>query len=219
MKSNREITYALDLRKSRRDSDPQRSGCSPEPVGTNDAIPRIARLVALAMRFEDLVRERQIKDYAAIARAGHVTRARLTQIMRLRDLAPDIQERLLFMPRVKRVNERNLRPVTSRIDWAEQRAMFEKLCGIDLTVAPQRSDECPDRGESRGKGAHIDDHRNETSQPADRRRNSRTGRAPRAPQRPGEKGNQEENARARGAEKHQRRETQAEGKVRREARG
>jgi len=51
----------------------------------------------------------------------------MTQIMKLLDLAPDIQERVLFLPPIRGLNERNLRPVASRIDWNEQRRLFRKL--------------------------------------------------------------------------------------------
>src|ERR1035441_2626392 len=43
------------------------------------------------------------------------------------DRAPDIQEQVLFLPLIKGLNERNLRPITSRIDWDEQRRMFQKI--------------------------------------------------------------------------------------------
>lgn len=46
--------------------------------------------MALAIRFEGLVREETVRDYAELARRGHVTRGRMTQIMKLLDLAPDI---------------------------------------------------------------------------------------------------------------------------------
>ena len=59
-----------------------------------------------------------------------MTRARLTQIMKLLDLAPDIQEQILFSPLIKGLNERNLRPVVRRIDWREQRRMFRKICEL-----------------------------------------------------------------------------------------
>ena len=62
------------------------------------SIPRIARLMALAIRFDGLVREETIQDYAELARLGRVTRARMTQIMKLLFLAPDIQEQILFLP-------------------------------------------------------------------------------------------------------------------------
>ena len=51
----------------------------------------------------------------------------MTQIMKLLDLAPDIQEQILFLPPVKGLNERNLRRVVSTVGWREQRRMFQKL--------------------------------------------------------------------------------------------
>ncbi|MCF7960464.1 MAG: hypothetical protein K9M08_06940 [Pirellula sp.] len=61
-----------------------------------ERIPRISRYMALAIHFEDLIRQGVVTDYADLARLGHVTRARVTQIMNLRLLAPEIQEELLF---------------------------------------------------------------------------------------------------------------------------
>ena len=83
--------------------------------------------MALAIRFEGLLRDETIRDYAELARLGRVTRARMTQIMKLLHLAPDIQEQILFLPRIKGLNERNLRFIVSRIDWDEQRRMFGKF--------------------------------------------------------------------------------------------
>jgi hypothetical protein len=65
-----------------------------------------------------------------MARLGRVTRARMTQIMKLLNLASDIQEQILFLPRLKGLNERNLRPIVSRIDWSEQRRMFQKIVSV-----------------------------------------------------------------------------------------
>ena len=75
-----------------------------------------------------MLRDKAIQDYAELARLGGVTRARTTQIMKLRHLAPDIQEQILFLAPVRGLNERNLRPVVSRIDWREQRRLFQKIC-------------------------------------------------------------------------------------------
>src|SRR5690349_5256831 len=69
---------------------------------------RIACLLALAHRFEELVRSGTVKDYAELARLGHITRARVSQIINLLNLAPEIQEylqrrvalRRLVQPRV-----------------------------------------------------------------------------------------------------------------------
>ena len=90
-------------------------------------IPRIARLMALAIRFDGLLRNETIRDYAELARLGRVTRARMTQIMKLLYLAPDIEEQILFLPPLKGLNERNLRAIVREIDWNEQRRMFQEI--------------------------------------------------------------------------------------------
>jgi hypothetical protein len=54
-------------------------------------------------------------------------RGRMTQIMKLLHLAPDIQEQILFLPVTKGFNERNLRPIVRLIDWDEQRTLFRKM--------------------------------------------------------------------------------------------
>lgn len=90
-------------------------------------VPRLARLMALAIRIEDRVRTGQLRDFAHAAELGHVTRARLTQIMDLTLLAPDIQEEILFMEPVRgvrdAVSERLVRPIAKEPDWRCQRAM------------------------------------------------------------------------------------------------
>ena len=64
-------------------------------------------------------------------RRGHVTRARITQIMALLNLASDIQEGILFLPRAVRgcepITERDVRPVAALLDWLAQRATWRKL--------------------------------------------------------------------------------------------
>jgi hypothetical protein len=51
-------------------------------------------------------------------------------IMKLRHLAPDIQEQILFLPPIKGLSERNLRSIVSRVDWHEQRRLFQKICKL-----------------------------------------------------------------------------------------
>ena len=134
MSGSKRITYAVDFRvrgpghadNKMLFSHHQRSNS--EPVGR--AIPRIARLMALAIRFDGLLRAEEFRDYAELARLGRVTRARMTQIMKLLNLAPDIQEQILFLPILKGLNERNLRSIVSKIDWNEQRRMFRKLAVV-----------------------------------------------------------------------------------------
>ena len=80
--------------KGRKRMRPGQRAPAPEVAG---AVPRLARLLALAIRFEGLVREGEVRDYADLARLGQVTRARITQIMNLLNLAPDIQEDILLL--------------------------------------------------------------------------------------------------------------------------
>jgi hypothetical protein len=81
--------------------------------------------MALAIRFEGLIRDGVVKDQAELARLGHVSRARLSQIMGLLSLAPDIQEAILWLPAVESgddgVTERELREVVREGDWGRQR--------------------------------------------------------------------------------------------------
>src|SRR5262245_15082590 len=73
-----------------------RSGVQPAITASPaERVPRISRLMALAIRFDELLRKGEVKDYAELARLGHVTRARVTQIMNLLNLAPDLQEQIL----------------------------------------------------------------------------------------------------------------------------
>ncbi len=87
--------------------------------------------MALAIRFDRLVRNGAVADYAEIARLGHVTRARLTQIMNLLHLAPDIQEAILFMPCAESgrdpITERELRPMAAVPVWKKQRRMWRRV--------------------------------------------------------------------------------------------
>lgn len=103
---------------------------APVPLGR---VPRVARLMALAIRFERLLTQGEVRDYADLARLGHVTRARVTQIMNLLNLAPDIQEELLFLPPIESgrdtIKEWQLRPIAAEPSWAAQRQMWGRLSG------------------------------------------------------------------------------------------
>jgi hypothetical protein len=125
MKGKGDITYSFDLGRQRNAHRSPSQRSDGEVAG--GSISRIARLMALALRFDGLLRKKTIRDYAELASLGRVTRARMTQIMKLLNLAPDIQEQILFLPNIPGLNERNLRPLVSRIDWDEQRRLFRKI--------------------------------------------------------------------------------------------
>ena len=83
-------------------------------------------MMALAIKYQGLVDGGELRDYADIARLGYLSRARVTQIMNLANLAPDIQEELLF-PACSLPTERRLRQLTKLIGWAEQRLSWRDL--------------------------------------------------------------------------------------------
>ncbi|RPH65117.1 MAG: hypothetical protein EHM78_25890 [Myxococcaceae bacterium] len=90
-------------------------------------ITRITRLLALAIKFEDMVNRGEVHDYADLARLGYVTRARLTQIMNLLLLAPDIQEALLISQKERGIPERRLRAAIREVNWVTQRVLLSEL--------------------------------------------------------------------------------------------
>lgn len=98
------------------------------PIGR---LPRITRYMALAVYYEDLVRKGHVHDYAEIATLGHVTRARVTQIMNLRLLAPEIQEELLTLDRVingrDSLSLRQVQSIALENDWKTQRKEWRAL--------------------------------------------------------------------------------------------
>ena len=94
-------------------------------------VPRVARLMALALRFQELVRTGQVANYSALASLGHVTRARICQIVNLLQLAPDIQEALLFLPPTQRGRDpiilADVQPIAAALDWRKQRRLWRRL--------------------------------------------------------------------------------------------
>ncbi len=112
-----------------------KQGDMPDPISVvQGSIPRVSRLMALAIRFDGLIRNGHVKDYADLARLGYVSRARITQIMNLLNLAPDIQEEVLFLPRTivgrDTITERDLRPIVAMVDWEKQREMWAVVKGF-----------------------------------------------------------------------------------------
>ena len=101
------------------------------PPAPKPRVPRISKLMALAIRFDDLIRDGKVWDQSDLARLAHVTQPRMTQIMNLLHLAPDIQEEILFLPEVTEgrdpIHEHMLRPITAMIDWQKQRRCWSKI--------------------------------------------------------------------------------------------
>ena len=115
----------------------------PRPVDRVEPgrIPRISFLMSLAIRFDRLIREGKVRDQSELARLAHVAQPRMTQIMNLTRLAPDIQETLLFLPPTtngrNRITEKMMRPIAAEVDWRGQRQMWSAVC--DPPVAQRKA--------------------------------------------------------------------------------
>jgi hypothetical protein len=120
-----------------------RRGKSTKAVSAPDAapkvlpsrVPRVARLMALAIHFDGMLRKGVVADQSELAEICNVTQPRMTQIMNLLHLAPDIQERLLFFPPAPvgrdQLTERHLRSLVATDRWDSQRVLWNKLIGQD----------------------------------------------------------------------------------------
>ena len=133
MNSSMTIECAFHINRSRKGRQEMQTGEAPRTPCERGRVPRVAKLLALAHRFEGLVRSGEVADYAELARLGRVSRARISQIMSLLSLAPDVQEAALFLPRTERgrdtIQMRHLLPIAQVADWKVQRQLWAGLTG------------------------------------------------------------------------------------------
>lgn len=94
-------------------------------------LPRVTQVMALAIQFQDMIHRGDARDYADIARLGCITRERISQVMELVWLAPDIQKEILEFPPNSTaqfaISEVATRRVAAKSDWAEQRELWLNL--------------------------------------------------------------------------------------------
>lgn len=107
------------------------NGGKEESVGR---LPRITKLMALALRYERLIREGHVKNHADLARLGGCTRAHINHVMGLLNLAPDIIEEILDMPRIYKgkdpIRPEGVYDIASEKLWDDQRKRWKELTCI-----------------------------------------------------------------------------------------
>jgi hypothetical protein len=122
------ITRKLHFQQGRRGRNKIKGGKTPKRLTTRT--PHISRLMALAIHFQEMLNAGHVSDLATLARYGQVTRARITQIMNLLYLAPDIQEELLNLPQTTHDHDDitcgKLQTITLEPDWKIQRQKWIK---------------------------------------------------------------------------------------------
>ena len=129
MNSKLTLNLSFHVQTRRNGSKSLADGKAPtKPLGR---VPRITRLLALAHRCRDLVRDGVIINQSELAHYGQISTTRMSQIMWLDNLAPDIQEAILELPRTVQgrdaILEREVRPIAKTHDWGEQRKMWTSL--------------------------------------------------------------------------------------------
>ncbi|MFM7163711.1 MAG: hypothetical protein ACKO3T_00595 [Planctomycetaceae bacterium] len=124
------ITHTSGKRGRRRSDRP-----APAP-----APPRISRLMALAIRYADALDQGELQGLNELAERTHVSQPRVTQVLNLVWLAPDIQEALLFLPPTlegrELIHEKRLRPLTKELCWKRQRELWQQM--LDTTTSGGR---------------------------------------------------------------------------------
>jgi hypothetical protein len=109
----------------------QRDGQPGAPAVAGGRLPRITQVLALAMQFREMIRRGDARDCADLARLGGLTRERISQIMKLLWLAPDIQMDILYLPPTPSgrfpVSEVAMRKIANRLAWPDQHEEWVKL--------------------------------------------------------------------------------------------
>lgn len=109
-------------------SNPRRKDAPPTGPGK---LPRVTQVLALAIQFDDWVRRGEVRDFADLARLGCLSRARISQVLKLLWLAPDIQAEILALPRSSAgrfpISEVATREVAGAAGWQKQRSIWGKL--------------------------------------------------------------------------------------------
>jgi DNA invertase Pin-like site-specific DNA recombinase len=125
----REAKRVLAERRPEKIQSPVRLG--PVIASRAEPVPRVARLLALGLKFEEMIDSGQVSNYSTLAQLARISRSRVTQMINLLNLAPDIQEEILFLEpeQAQRLGicEPSLRKLTGTLLWSEQREQWRRL--------------------------------------------------------------------------------------------
>lgn len=104
-----------------------------EPISSRriGRLPRITQVLALAIKLEDMIRRGEAKDYADLSRLSCLCGERISQIVRLNYLAPDIQLEVLYLPPTNNsrfpISETSLRKIANLLSWVDQRREWKAI--------------------------------------------------------------------------------------------
>jgi hypothetical protein len=128
MKANAPLEIQFSLRTKLRPASERTEHIPSRRIGR---LPRITQVLALAIHLEDMIERGEAKDYADLARLSCLCRERISQIVRLNYLAPDIQVELLYLPPRTNgrfpISETAVRKIANLLSWADQRREWKAL--------------------------------------------------------------------------------------------
>jgi hypothetical protein len=100
-----------------------------DPAAKRGRLPRITQVLAMALQFQEMIDRGEIRRHADLARLGCVSRERISQMMVLTWLAPDIQQAILRLPQMPGgrfpVGEGTLRKLARLPLWEDQRVRWQ----------------------------------------------------------------------------------------------
>lgn len=98
-------------------------------------LPRITRWMALSIKYEHLIQKGLVQTHRELSDLAGADRSHISFIMRLRLLAPDIQEWILNLPEIEKgkdpINWKEARRLSGIVSWEEQRQALQKMLDID----------------------------------------------------------------------------------------
>jgi len=119
---------------------PEPEGRSKPPRGPRT--PRVVEFLRKALEWQALIESGDVRNQAEIARREGISRARVTQVMGMLRLAPEIQHHILAMAETARqpaISERALRTIGQIEDLDSQKLRFQDLIGDQVCWPWQRS--------------------------------------------------------------------------------
>jgi len=104
--------------------------------------PPVVEVLRKALEWQALLGSGEVKNQSDIARREGISRVRVTQVMWMLRLAPEIQERVLAMPETLHrpaISERALRRLAQTEDHGQQLATFQRLLKMRELVITMRA--------------------------------------------------------------------------------
>jgi hypothetical protein len=102
--------------------------------------PLLRQNLVLAYQIQELFEKEKAKNLEQVGQWLHMTHARISQIMNLLFLAPDIQEEILFLDdeKVFQLTEHKIRKIPVEVKWTKQREMWNEICKNVVNLPPSK---------------------------------------------------------------------------------